>query len=125
MGGSIVASRTGGRAGGGRGGFIASPSPHDSRDETRSVGVRGVGVRGAVPVGGGWPLGWRWTVSELDSPPAAPRYLQPFFRILLLGHRAIPMRFPRRFWVGSAMASPRGRTGRSGVPWWWWCLTCP
>lgn len=77
-----------------------------SRDETRSVGVRGVGVRGAVGVAGRWvgvgPF-WSWTRRPQAAAPA-PRYLQPFFsRILLLGHRAIPMRFPRRFWVGSAI----------------------
>lgn len=98
--GSIVASGTGGR--GGRGGFIASPSPH----ETKRVGVAWGSEGWVCAVRWGWPLGWRWTVLELDSPPAAPapRYLQPFFsRILLLGHRAIPMRFPRRFLVGSAI----------------------
>jgi hypothetical protein len=103
-----------------------------SRDETRSVGVRGVGVRGAVGVAGRWvgvgPF-WSWTRRPQAAAPA-PRYFQPFFS------------FPHTFaWppgdsdafspsiLGGFghMASPRGRTSRlSGVPWWWWwCLTCP
>lgn len=52
-----------------------------SRDETRSVGVRGVGVRGAVGVAGRWvgvgPF-WSWTRRPQAAAPA-PRYFQPFF----------------------------------------------
>lgn len=75
-----------------------------SRDETRrrSVGVRGVGVRGAVGVAVGLALD-RFGVGLAARSACAAVFAAVFSRILLLGHRAIPMRFPRRFLVGSAI----------------------
>lgn len=103
-----------------------------SRDETRrrSVGVRGVGVRGAVR----W--GWlavglaldRFGVGLAARSACAAVFAAVFFPHTFAWPPGDSDAFsPSIFGGFGHMASPRGRTSRlSGVPWWWWwCLTCP